>query len=77
MPYGKGKYTEESDNMYLEVPKEEFRVKMCKYSVDYEYYKPAISEVTIDFSKELLGVINNIIRKEQTMIFKDGKIKKQ
>ena len=50
-------------------------LKLRGYSLTYEVYPDAISETNIDFSKELLGVIEYLQTNTKTFIFKDRVVK--
>ena len=50
-------------------------LKLRGYSLTYEVYPDAISETNIDFSKELLGVIEYMQTNTKTFIFKDRVVK--
>lgn len=76
MQYGQGTYQEEADGLYLEIPKENFSLKMKKYKVHYELHKPQTSNLIWDFSKELLGVVQNITKKQKSMVFRDKILKR-
>ena len=51
------------------------RLKMLSYEVDFFIQKPIINPVNIDFSKELVGVIEYLHKGSSTAIFKDRIIK--
>ncbi|PAV48681.1 restriction endonuclease [Pseudomonas sp. HAR-UPW-AIA-41] len=51
------------------------RLKMLSYEVDFFRQKPIINPINIDFSKELVGVIEYLHKGSSTAIFKDRIIK--
>lgn len=51
------------------------RLKMLSYEVDFSRQKPIINPINIDFSKELVGVIEYLHKDSSTAIFKDRIIK--
>lgn len=73
--YGAGTYKEELTDAYLESEDGEIRLKLRGYSLNYTYNKPAETISTIDYSKELLGIVQNYISGAKQMVFKDGIIK--
>lgn len=75
MQYGKGSYEEEYPDFYLEVPTEDISIKMRKIKVDYEFNEPITTTNAINLSDSLLGVIKNITKNNQTIIFKDGTVR--
>lgn len=75
MQYGKNSYEEEHPDFYLEVPAENFSVKMQKYKINYQFNEPRTSYSMIDISNQLLGIIKDVTNNNQFMIFRDGTIK--
>lgn len=51
------------------------KLKICKYEVDYRVSKPINQPIKIDFSKELLGVIEYLHKDSITAVFKDKIVK--
>ncbi|PCE65138.1 restriction endonuclease [Salinivibrio sp. YCSC6] len=51
------------------------KLKIMAIELKYVIPKPIISPVRIDFSKELVGVVEYLGRKSKTMIFKDHVVK--
>lgn len=73
--YGTGTYKEELDNSYLESENGELRIKLKGFSLNYIYSEPAKTVSIIDYSKELLGIVQNYISGTKQMVFKNGIIK--
>lgn len=70
--YGAGTYKEELADAYLELENGDLRLKLRGYSLNYTYNKPAETISTIDYSKELLGIVQNYTSGAKKMVFKDG-----
>lgn len=76
LKYGSGTYIEElNDNSYLQSESGDFKVKITGYKLGYEYHEPITFTSTIDYSKDLLGIVQNYLSGSKQMIFKDGKTK--
>ncbi|MCW0322728.1 MULTISPECIES: restriction endonuclease [Pantoea] len=75
MQYGEGTYSEELHNSYLESDDGDLRVKLRGYKLSYEYRKPAKVTSIIDYSKELLGIVQNYSSGDKQMVFRDGRVK--
>ncbi|WP_200552385.1 hypothetical protein [Kosakonia sp. LAM2021] len=73
--YGKGTFSEELDNSYLETKAGDIKIKIKGYKLDYEYHAPITTSSVIDYSKDLLGIVEKYNTGTKQMIFKDGKIK--
>lgn len=75
MQYGEGTYSEELHNSYLESDDGDLRVKLRGYKLSYVYREPAKVTSIIDYSKELLGIVQNYSSGDKQMVFKDGRVK--
>lgn len=73
--YGKGTYSEELYDSYLESESGTLKVKIKGYKLEYDYHKPVTTTSIIDYSSELLGIVQNYISGTKKMVFKDGIIK--
>lgn len=73
--YGNGIYCEELHNSYLESAHGDLRVKLRGYKLSYEYHEPAKVTSIIDYSKELLGIVQNYSSGDKQMVFRDGSVK--
>lgn len=71
--YGDLNYAETFQEAYL--INNGLRLKMLSYEVDFFRQKPIINPINIDFSKELVGVIEYLHKGSSTAIFKDRIIK--
>ena len=72
--YGELHYKESFEDAYLKYDK--LRLKMKSYEVTYIRSEPLIIPINIDFSKELMGVIEYLDTGLSTAIFMDKIIKK-
>jgi hypothetical protein len=54
--YGEGSYTE-LNNSYLETSTGDFKIKIKGYKLEYTYNKPITTKSIIDYSKEILGIV--------------------
>lgn len=73
--YGEGSYNEELKNCYLETCKGDFKIKIKGYKLEYTYNKPITSTSIIDYSKEILGIVEKYDTGTKQMVFRNGKIK--
>lgn len=73
--YGEGIYSEELHDSYLESADEDLRVKLRGYKLSYVYHEPAKVTSVIDYSKELLGIVQNYSSGDKQMVFRDGRVK--
>lgn len=73
--YGEGTYSEELHDSYLESSDGELRVKLRGYKLSYVYHEPVKVTSIIDYSKELLGIVQNYSSGDKQMIFRDGRVK--
>lgn len=73
--YGNGTYSEELNDSYLESANKELRIKLRGYKLSYEYCEPEGVTSVIDYSEELLGIVQNYSSGDKQMIFKDGRVK--
>lgn len=73
--YGEGTYSEELHDSYLESADEDLRVKLRGYKLSYVYHEPAKVTSVIDYSKELLGIVQNYSSGDKQMVFRDGRVK--
>ncbi|KFB89747.1 restriction endonuclease [Serratia grimesii] len=73
--YGEGTYSEELHDSYLESADGELSVKLGGYKLSYVYREPAKITSVIDYSKELLGIVQNYSSGDKQMVFKDGRVK--
>jgi hypothetical protein len=64
---------EKFDNAYLRC--KELKVKLVNYKIKYLISLPVSTKVEMDFSKELVGVIEYLQRDTKKSIFKNGLIK--
>lgn len=71
--YGDLSYTETFHEAYL--INSNLRLKMLSYEVDFIRRRPITNPLNIDFSKELVGVIEYLHKGSSTAIFKDRIIK--
>ena len=67
--------TEEFENAYLRCI--ELKVKLASYKIKYSISPSASYTVEVDFSKELIGVIEYLQRDTKKSIFKNGLIKQR
>ncbi|WP_029568598.1 restriction endonuclease [Pantoea ananatis] len=75
MKFGEGTYSEELSNTYLESAERDLRVKLKGYKLIYEHREPVKVTSIIDYSEELLGIVQNYSSGDKQMVFKDGRIK--
>lgn len=73
--YGEGTYSEELHDSYLESADGGLRVKLRGYKLSYVYREPAKVTSVIDYSKELLGIVQKYSSGDKQMVFRDGRIK--
>lgn len=73
--YGKGTYSEELYDSYLESEIGDLKVKLKGYKLDYEYHEPTTTTSIVDYSKDLLGIVHNYISGTKQMVFKGGVVK--
>lgn len=73
--YGEGTYSEELKDSYLETADRELRVKLRGYKLDYMYREPYKVTSVIDYSQELLGIVQSYSSGNKQFIFKDGSVK--
>lgn len=73
--YGEGIYSEELHDSYLESADGGLRVKLRGYKLSYVYREPAKVTSIIDYSKELLGIVQNYSSGDKQMVFRDGRVK--
>lgn len=73
--YGEGIYNEELKNCYLETSKGDFKIKIKGYKLEYTYNKPITTTSIIDYSKEILGIVEKYDTGTKQMVFRNGKIK--
>lgn len=71
---GEGTYSEELHDSYLESDTGDLRVKLRGYKLNYVYYEPETITSVIDYSKELLGIVQNYSSGDKQMVFRDGRI---
>lgn len=71
--YGDFTYREEMPNAFLN--SKDLRVKLRAYEVDYRRIEPYAIKQVLDFSKELLGVIDYLHKGSSTAIFKNKIVK--
>lgn len=73
--YGNGTYSEELHDSYLESASGELRVKLRGYKLSYNYSEPVKVTSVIDYSKELLGIVQNYSSGDKQMVFKNGRVR--
>jgi len=73
--YGSGEFSENFEDAYIETYDEFIKVKIKGYKLSYEYHEPRTITSTIDYSKQLLGIVQNFQTGEKKMVFIDGVIK--
>ncbi|MGQ4693844.1 restriction endonuclease [Enterobacter asburiae] len=73
--YGEGTYKEALDDAYLESENGELSIKLKGFSLTYIHSKPAETISTIDYSKDLLGIVQNYVSGTKKIVFKNGIIK--
>lgn len=73
--YGEGSYTEELNNSYLETSTGDFKIKIKGYKLEYTYNKPITTTSIIDYSKEILGIVEKYDTGTKQMVFRNGKVK--
>lgn len=73
--YGEGSYTEELNNSYLETSTGDFKIKIKGYKLEYTYNKPITTTSIIDYSKEILGIVEKYDTGNKQMVFRNGKVK--
>lgn len=73
--YGEGEYKEELQDSYLESNRSEWKIKLKGFKLTYIYNKPAETTSTIDYSKDLLGIVQNYSSGAKQMVFKNGVVK--
>lgn len=67
--YGKGKYSEELSNAYLESSDNKHRIKILGYELAYEFHEPVTTQSVI--AKEILGFVQNFNTQEKQFITAD------
>jgi len=72
MQYGKGSFSESFQDALLENKSGNLKIKLNSYTLEYQYNKPLNVSSTIDYSNELLGIVQNYATGDKKMIFKDG-----
>lgn len=78
-PKGDKEYGEFEDTQFFEdgyIVYDDVRLKLKSYTIIYHIGKARHIEQEIDFSKELVGVIEYLQRKSKTTIFNNGVIRK-
>ncbi|MEE3650216.1 MULTISPECIES: restriction endonuclease [unclassified Brenneria] len=73
--YGSGEYSEKLDNAFIESSDGQIIVKITGYSLTYIHRKPIESVAIIDYSKQIMGIVENYLTKEKKWILQDGSIK--
>jgi len=73
--YGKGAYSEELHDSYLESESGDLKLKLRGYKIEYEHCEPVTISSVIDYSKDLLGIVHNYFSGAKQMVFKDGLVK--
>ncbi|WP_228394427.1 hypothetical protein, partial [Pseudomonas helleri] len=73
--YGKGVYSEDLNDSYLEYEGGGIRLKIKGYKLAYEYHEPVNVMSVIDYSKELLGIVQNYSSGDKKMVFREGMVK--
>jgi len=71
--YGNLTHSDSFDNAFL--VSDELRLKLDSYYVEYIFSPPASMPIHIDYTKELIGVIEYLHKKQKTAIFTDKIIK--
>lgn len=71
--YGYLTYSNSFDNAFL--VSDGLRLKLNSYHVEYMYSPPTSMPIHIDYTKELIGVIEYLHKKQKTAIFSDKIIK--
>lgn len=75
MPYGVGEYSEELKDSFIESSDGQISVKISGYSLTYIHKKPIESIAIIDYSKQIMGIVENYLTKEKRWVLQDGTIK--
>ncbi|EKM6459540.1 restriction endonuclease [Cronobacter dublinensis] len=73
--YGEGTYSEELNYSYLESANGDLRLKLRGYKLSYVYNEPATISSIIDYSEDLLGIVQNYSSGEKQMVFMNGRVK--
>ncbi|WP_370620442.1 restriction endonuclease [Pantoea ananatis] len=73
--YGEGEFSEKLDNSYLETADESMRIKIGGYHLNYTYNEPMKVTSAIDYSEDILGIVQKYLSGDKKIIFKDGRIK--
>lgn len=71
--YGVFKKTEKFDNAFIY--HQELKLKLAGYEIEFSISKPINEPIEIDFSKELVGVIEYLQKGTKKSIFKNGIVK--
>lgn len=72
---GEHEWQEEFDDAFLVVGEEEYKIDAL--NLRYNVPDPIEMNVRIDFSDKIKGLVENIHEQHQTVIFKDGTIRKE
>lgn len=73
--YGEGEFSEKLNNSYLETADGTMKIKISGYHLSYIYNEPVKVTSVIDYSKDILGIVQNYLSGDKKLIFKDGRIK--
>lgn len=73
--YGDGEFEEKFDNAFMEIKSANLKIKIKGYKVNFTHNKPIESKSVIDYSKQILGIVQNYISGEKRTIFKDGTVR--
>ncbi|MCL6396217.1 hypothetical protein EXT62_04775 [Pectobacterium carotovorum subsp. carotovorum] len=74
-PYGVGEYSEELNDAFIESSDGQIALKISGYSLRYIHKKPMESIAIIDYSKQIMGIVENYLTKEKKWVLQDGTIK--
>ncbi len=73
MTYGTFSKTEMLENAFIQ--HKDVKIKILGYKVEYTISKPVVDRTELDFSKELVGVVEYLQKGTKKSIFRDGKIR--
>lgn len=73
--YGEGNFSEDLNNSHLESRDGELKIQIRGYSLTYQYPNPMTTTSIIDYSNQLLGIVEKYKSGTKQMIFKDRIVK--
>jgi hypothetical protein len=73
--YGRGSYIQEFSNAFLEVKSCDLYLKIKAIEFFYQYSEPIKKKDIIDFSSQVIGIVEDIHTGNKKMVFQDGVVK--